>query len=168
MKELWSVYWLPWRTHPLIFGFVFSCVVVFIFGVPFFWRSPSFLGFSSFLGLFSFLSVFEKGHLPLQVIFHQRSSSTEGHLPSGGRLPLKVIFQRRSSSTKSHLPLKVVFHSRLSYMPLVVIRIILRGFFKQGCIKLVYVVSRIPDKLLTVRRMTKKIMTKDVGPDFLT
>ena len=38
---------------------------------------------------------------------------------------------------------------------------------KQGCIKLVSVVSRIPDKLLMVRQMTKKITTKKVVPDFL-
>ena len=33
----------------------------------------------------------------------------------------------------------------------------------QGCIKLVSVVSRIPDKLLMVRQMTLKITTKKVG-----
>ena len=38
----------------------------------------------------------------------------------------------------------------------------------QGCIKPVYVVSRIPDKLLTVRKMTKEITTKKVGPNIVT
>jgi len=37
----------------------------------------------------------------------------------------------------------------------------------QGCIKLVSMVSRIPDKLLRVRQMTKKIMTKKGGSRFL-
>ena len=35
---------------------------------------------------------------------------------------------------------------------------------KQGCTKLVSVVSRIPDKLLMVRQITLKITTKKVGP----
>ena len=36
---------------------------------------------------------------------------------------------------------------------------------RQGCTKLVSVVSRIPDKLLMVRQMTLKITTKKVGPN---
>ena len=39
---------------------------------------------------------------------------------------------------------------------------------RMGCIKLVSVVPRIPDKLLMVRQMTKKKTTKKMGPDFLT
>ena len=48
------------------------------------------------------------GRRPPKVVFHRRSSSTEGCLPP------KVVFHRRSSSTKGCLPLKVVFHQRLS------------------------------------------------------
>ena len=53
--------------------------------------------------------------------FHQRSSSTEGHLPpkvvfrsssTEGRLPPKVVFHQRSSSTEGRLPPKVVFNCR--------------------------------------------------------
>ena len=53
------------------------------------------------------LFILEKGDiegcLPLKVIFHQRSSSNQGRLPSKvsfhqGHLPLKVVFHRCSSS----------------------------------------------------------------------
>ena len=49
-----------------------------------------------------------EGRLPPQVVFHQRLSSTES------RLPLKVIFHQRSSSTKGRPPTQVVFHRRSS------------------------------------------------------
>ena len=55
------------------------------------------------------LFILEKGDiegcLPLKVIFHQRSSSNQGRLPSKvsfhqGHLPLKVVFHRRSFPNK--------------------------------------------------------------------
>ena len=60
-----------------------------------------------------------KGSLPSKVVIHQRSSSIKGRLPS------KVVFHQRSSSIKGCLPSKVasikgclpskvVFHQRLS------------------------------------------------------
>ena len=59
-----------------------------------------------------------------QVVYHWRSSSTEGCLPpkvvshqspysTEGFLPPKVIFHWRLSTTKDRLPLKIVFHWRL-------------------------------------------------------
>ena len=45
-----------------------------------------------------------KGCLPSKVVFHQMSSSIKGRLPS------KVIFHRRSSSIRGRLPFEVVFH----------------------------------------------------------
>ena len=40
----------------------------------------------------------------IEGVFHQRSSSIKGGLPS------KVVFHQRSSSIKEHLPSKVIFH----------------------------------------------------------
>ena len=49
------------------------------------------------------------------VVFHQRSSSIKGRLPS------KVVLHQRSSSIKGCLPSKVLFHQRSSsikgYLP---------------------------------------------------
>ena len=45
----------------------------------------------------------------LKVIYHLRSSSIKGHLPSN------VVFHQESSSIKGSLPSKVVFHLRLSW-----------------------------------------------------
>ena len=62
-------------------------------------------------------SSYTKGSLPPppKVVFHQRSSSTEG------RLPPKVAFHRRLSSTQGCLPPKVTFHQKSSstegYLP---------------------------------------------------
>ena len=44
--------------------------------------------------------VIHKGHLPTEVIFHQRSSSIKGCLPA------KVVFHQRSSTIQGHLPKK--------------------------------------------------------------
>ena len=56
-----------------------------------------------------------EGHLPPKVAFHQRSSSKEGCLSSTkGLLPPKVVFCQKSASTKGHLPLKAIFHRRMS------------------------------------------------------
>ena len=44
----------------------------------------------------------------LKDVFHRRSSSIKGHLPS------KVVFHRRSSSIKGRLPSMYVFHQRSS------------------------------------------------------
>ena len=60
-----------------------------------------------------------------RIVFHRKSSSTEGYLPPKvvfrgrlsspeGRLPQKVFFHRWVSSTEGRLPLKVVFHPRSS------------------------------------------------------
>ena len=46
--------------------------------------------------------------LPMKVIFHQNSSSTEGCLLA------KVVFYQGSSSIEGCLPLKVIFHQELS------------------------------------------------------
>ena len=57
-----------------------------------------------------------EGHLPLKVVLHRRSSSTEGRQWSStkGGLPPKVVFHQRWSSTEVCLPLKVVLHQRSS------------------------------------------------------
>ena len=72
-----------------------------------------------------------EGSLPRKVVFHRRSSSTEGRPPSKvkfppkiifqwsssspqGRLPPKVVLYHSSPSTKGCLPPKVIFHHRLS------------------------------------------------------
>ena len=47
-------------------------------------------------------------HISPSVIFHGRSSSIEGRLPS------KVIVNQRSSSSEGRHPSKVVFHQRSS------------------------------------------------------
>ena len=82
---------------------------------------------------------------PLKVVFHQRSSSTEGclppkvvflqrssfinhntlvdvifvrtvNIPNLNLLPcLEVVFHQRPSSTEGHLPPKVIFHQRSAY-----------------------------------------------------
>ena len=62
-----------------------------------------------------------EGHLPPKVAFHQRLSSNKVHLSpkavfhcrsssTKGCLPPKIIFHQRSSSTEGYLPSKVLFH----------------------------------------------------------
>ena len=53
---------------------------------------------------------FTEGCLPLQAVFHQRSSSNKGHVSLKVIFPPKVVFQRGLTSNKGHLPLKVIFH----------------------------------------------------------
>ena len=84
--------------------------------------------------------------LPLKVVFHQRLSSTEVHLPPKigfqqrlssikGRFPFppKDVFHRRSSFTKDHLPPKVVFTK--GHLPQMVV-VHRRSSSAEGCLLL--------------------------------
>ena len=61
------------------------------------------------------------GHLPSNVVFHQRSSSMKCHLPSKvifdqKSSSIKAVFHQRLSSTKGCLPSKGIFHQSLSFI----------------------------------------------------
>ena len=51
-----------------------------------------------------------KGLHPSKVVFHRRSPSIKGHLPSKIVFPQKFVIHQRFSCIKGCLPSKVVFH----------------------------------------------------------
>ena len=98
--------------------------------------------------LFHQKSFSNKGHLPSKVIFHQRLSNIKGCVPS------KVVLHQKSSSTEGFHPSKAFFHHELSSIE---DRLPLKVHFKQIKVK-GHNPSNLPSKVLFHQRLKVNIL----------